>query len=133
MTPSSVRRHGSHYLAHGTVLSSGPQLSRTIADLQQQIPDQQYVISSRTACQQVDESNRKSFERLSGTLGHLSQATEQMIDIGSEIASLEDLLKPPTLRGGLGETMLYQLLSETIPGHYETQYANFNQGRWSMR
>lgn len=98
------------------------QLSQRVSEIQRQVPDQQYVNQLSHRLQQVDESNRKSFERLSGALGQLSRATEQMIDIGSEISSLEDLLKPPTLRGGLGETMLYQLLSETIPGHYQTQY-----------
>lgn len=109
-------------LAVGLLLYLAYQLSRKIADLQQRVPDQQYVNQLSHRLHQVDESNRKSFERLSGTLGQLSRATEQMIEVGSEIASLEDLLKPPTLRGGLGETMLYQLLSETIPGHYQTQY-----------
>ena len=99
------------------------QMQRSLNSLQQEIPDKKTIGHLSHRLQEVDESSRRSFERLSGTLGQLSRATDQMLDLGTEISSLEDLLKPPTLRGGLGEIMLYQLLSETIPGYFEKQYS----------
>lgn len=56
-------------------------------------------------------------------LGQLHQATNRVVEISKDIASLQDILKPPKLRGGLGELLLTDLLTQTIPkGHYEFQY-----------
>ena len=90
--------------------------------ISRQIPDQASFVSLNRKLKEIDDSSRKSFERLSGNLGNLSKATEQMIDVGKTISSLEDLLKPPKLRGGMGETLLGELLSQILPGNFELQY-----------
>jgi DNA recombination protein RmuC len=72
---------------------------------------------------QMDNTSRASFERLAKDLGGLSEATRQMMKVGETISSLEDLLKPPKLRGGMGETLLEELLSQILPiGLFEFQY-----------
>ena len=65
--------------------------------------------------QEIDTSNRLSFENLSKNLGALSESTKQMMEVGKTINSLEDLLKPPKLRGGMGETLLEELLGQILP------------------
>lgn len=95
-----------------------------INKLSEQIPDTQTIDTLAERIQSTDESNRKSFERLAGTMGELSKATEQMMDVGRTITNLEDLLKPPRLRGGIGETMLEQLLAQVLPrNYYDLQYS----------
>ena len=74
--------------------------------LAKQIPDQDSFVSLGKRLQSIDTASRHSFERLSKDLGGLSKATEQMMEVGKTISSLEDLLKPPKLRGGMGETLL---------------------------
>ncbi len=60
-------------------------------------------------------------------LGALSVATGQIRDIGKDIASLEDILGSPKLRGGVGEIFLEKLLDDIFPrAHFETQYAFSN-------
>ncbi|MDI6839950.1 MAG: DNA recombination protein RmuC [bacterium] len=50
-------------------------------------------------------------------------AAQQVLDIGKNISTLQDLLKPPQFRGGLGETFLEHLLNEILPSqYYKTQY-----------
>ncbi len=90
--------------------------------LSKQIPDQDSFVSLGKRLQSIDATSRHSFERLSKDLGGLSKATEQMMEVGKTISSLEDLLKPPKLRGGMGETLLGELLSQILPGNYELQY-----------
>ena len=59
-----------------------------------------------------------------GKLGQLSEATQRVFEVGRDIAGLEQILKSPKVRGGLGETLLEQLLAQMLPReHYEPQYA----------
>jgi DNA recombination protein RmuC len=79
------------------------------------------ILSQRIS--EMDQSSHKSFERLKEDLGKLSRATDQMLDVGKTISSLEDLLKPPKIRGGMGETLLEELLIQILPrGYFEFQY-----------
>jgi DNA recombination protein RmuC len=80
------------------------------------------LISQRIS--EIDLGSRQSFERLKEDIGKLSEATKQMLEVGKTISSLEDLLKPPKIRGGMGETLLEELLNQILPNNYfEFQHA----------
>jgi len=65
----------------------------------------------------------KTIGELKQTVGSLEQAQRQMLDISRDIQSLQDLLKPPKVRGGLGEMTLGQVLGQVLPrGGYAEQY-----------
>lgn len=53
-------------------------------------------------------------------LGKLQEATKQMTDVGRDIASLQDILRAPKLRGSLGEFFLGDLLAQYFP---KTQFS----------
>jgi DNA recombination protein RmuC len=56
-------------------------------------------------------------------LGSLSEATKKVFDVGKDIASLQEILRSPKLRGGLGELFLGDLLAQIFPpAHYTLQY-----------
>ncbi len=58
-----------------------------------------------------------------GTLGQLGEVTQRVFDVGRDIAGLEQILKSPKIRGGLGETFLENVLGLMLPReHYELQY-----------
>jgi DNA recombination protein RmuC len=58
-----------------------------------------------------------------GQLGTLTEATRRMAEIGKDIAGLEQILRAPKVRGGLGELLLERLLAEILPtGAYRLQY-----------
>jgi len=80
------------------------------------------LISQRIS--EIDQGSRQSFERLKEDIGKLSAATQQMLEVGKTISSLEDLLKPPKIRGGMGETLLEELLTQILPsGYFAFQHA----------
>lgn len=56
-------------------------------------------------------------------LGILSKATDAMQEMGKDISSLQDILRSPKLRGGMGEYFLGDLLAQILPPHhFELQY-----------
>ena len=57
-----------------------------------------------------------------GSLGKLGETNQRIFEVGKSIAGLEQILKSPKVRGGLGETFLENLLSQMLLGHFELQY-----------
>jgi DNA recombination protein RmuC len=62
-------------------------------------------------------------QEVSKGLGSLSEATKKVFDVGKDIASLQEILRSPKLRGGLGELFLGDLLAQIFPpAHYTLQH-----------
>jgi len=58
------------------------------------------------------------------SLGSLDERTQQIYEVGKDIAGLQEILKAPKIRGGLGELFLENLLEQIMPQRdfYELQY-----------
>lgn len=62
------------------------------------------------------------------TLGDVSRHTASVAQQAREFTALQDLLRPPKVRGGVGEAMLEQLLRQVLPPQaYSTQH-RFSSG-----
>lgn len=69
------------------------------------------------------------FGEVKEQLGRLEATNKQIYEVGKNISSLQDLLRAPKLRGGLGEYILEDLLKQIIPAeHYDIQY-QFKNGQ----
>jgi DNA recombination protein RmuC len=65
----------------------------------------------------------KVVSEVSKGLGGLSEATKKVFEVGKDIASLQEILRSPKLRGGLGELFLGDLLSQILPpAHFSLQH-----------
>lgn len=71
------------------------------------------------------DNTSKVVQSVSQQLGSLSQATEKIFEATKNISTLEDILKPPKLRGGMGEILLENVLTEILPSRdfFSLQYA----------
>ena len=58
-------------------------------------------------------------------LGSIAEASKRIMEIGRDIASLQDILKTPKLRGSLGELFLGDLLSQILPQEFYTLQYRF--------
>ena len=56
-------------------------------------------------------------------IGKVTEATNQILALGQDITALQDILRAPKPRGGLGEIMLANLLAQVLPGErYRIQH-----------
>jgi len=95
---------------------------------------QNQVNALNTQVSQALDSTRKSLdERLdnaarviqgvSKQLGQLDEASRRIFDIGKDMASLQEVLRSPKLRGNLSELFLEDLLAQILPpDHYRIQH-----------
>jgi DNA recombination protein RmuC len=82
------------------------------------------LIEAKTLQGQTTES----FGHIQSSLGRLTEASRHMEEVGKNIAGLSDILRAPKFRGGIGELLLGDLLSQILsPEHYKLQYS-FSSG-----
>jgi len=94
---------------------------------QLQLVNQQLQNSSGQIGQRLD-SAREVISKVSEKLGELSKTSEQIHEVGKNIATLQEILRPPKLRGGLGEQFLGELLSQILPPEFFTLQYSFSSG-----
>ena len=70
-------------------------------------------------------SNQVSaFGEVKETLGQVTAATNRVAELGKDITSLQGILQSSLKRGGFGEILLGNLLSQVLPEkHFKMQYA----------
>lgn len=67
---------------------------------------------------------------LSVKMTKVEDVSKRMLEVGKDIASLQQILKAPKLRGSFGEYLLADLLSQMLPqDNYELQYGFKNGER----
>jgi DNA recombination protein RmuC len=72
---------------------------------------------------QTQSVNTDLAQNIFETLGDVKRATSTVADQAREFTSLQDLLRAPKARGGLGEAMLEELLRQVLPPQaYATQH-----------
>jgi DNA recombination protein RmuC len=65
----------------------------------------------------------KAIKDVYGRLGEVQQSTKQVQDVANDIASLQEILRAPKIRGGMGELFLSDLLKQVLPpSRYKLQY-----------
>jgi DNA recombination protein RmuC len=62
------------------------------------------------------------------SLGGLEEANRRIYEVGKDIASLQEILRAPKLRGGLGEFFLEELLGQILPAEHFTAQYRFRSG-----
>ncbi len=101
------------------------QLSRVTGQVATQLSSVNSQIQTSTGQinDRMDNAARVVSE-VSLRLGELGKATEQVFEVGKDIAGLQEILRAPKLRGELGEFFLGDLLAQILPSsNFELQYS----------
>lgn len=101
------------------------QLQQVTAEVNRQLQEGMALLQGAQATmgQRLTEATRAVSE-VHGRLGALAEATRRLEEVGRDIAGLEQILRAPKLRGGLGEILLERLLGDILPaGTYRVQHA----------
>ncbi|MHC4425156.1 MAG: DNA recombination protein RmuC [Planctomycetota bacterium] len=82
---------------------------RTSENLQKSLQAGQDTVSKNL------QSSQKTLGELHSQIGELQGTNKQMMQMGTEIRRLQDILSSPKLRGQMGEWSLENLLSQILP------------------
>lgn len=85
---------------------------------------QKSLQAGQTNLSQSLQSSQQVLSRLNSQIGELQGTNKQMLQLGTDVRRLEDILSSPKLRGQMGEWSLENLLSQILPkDSYHLQYA----------
>ncbi len=101
-----------------------------LLSLRQSLDSANLVLSERLSEGNTAMEGRLAlFGEIENRLGQLTMQTKNIETVGRNIQSLSELLKPPKLRGGLGEVFLENLLGQILPRSlFDMQY-RFDDGQ----
>lgn len=96
-------------------------LQQRIGQIEEQV--KKSVDEGSKAVGEKFENSLKVIGDIKKTIGSLEQTNKQMLDISKDISTLQDLLKPPQIRGGFGELTLGHILAQLLPKqNFEEKY-----------
>lgn len=109
-------------------LKPSQEQNQALSLMQQQIG--QLTQNINLQLQNLSGQFRKTTGDIGGTLGEVKRdlgkmevVTREVLDKAKNISNLENLLKAPKFRGGMGELFLGDLLSQVLPpAHYSLQH-----------
>lgn len=119
-------RSRSDPLQHFAVLQRdmGERLDRVTAQLDRRLQENvQAMNESKSFLAARVSSSERTVREVNSSLGKLEQATAALQRTNDEIASFQQMLKHPKVRGSFGEVLLTNLLADVLPhDRYATQF-----------
>lgn len=100
------------------------QLGQMIGNVNERLRENSEILQQthQSVGQRLDNATRVVGD-VQRSLGGLEEANRKIYEVGKDIASLQEILRSPKLRGGLGEFFLEDLLAQVLPPqHFTTQY-----------
>jgi DNA recombination protein RmuC len=90
---------------------------------------QKSLLTGQSTVTQSLQSSQQVLDRLNSQIGELQGTNKQMLQLGTDVKRLQDILSSPKMRGQIGEWSLENLLSRILPkDSFKLQYT-FRDGK----
>ena len=107
---------------HASIQHVTENVNRQLGAVTQQLQSQTGAIGNR-----LDSATRVIGD-VQRNLGELGKAAEEIKQLGLNVSKLDELLRAPKLRGGLGEFLLEDLLKQVLPAEHVVMQYRFRNG-----
>lgn len=107
------------------------EVSATLAQEMRRMWEQmqgQVRTTEQSVSQKLQQAN-DTFSSVTRELGRLQESTRKVEEVGRSVATLQDLLRSPKMRGGLGEFFLAELLAQILPADSFALQYEFQDGK----
>lgn len=117
---------GNAQLVHQQLVSLSTQVTNHLHSLASQVNEQ--LGTGMGLVQKASQHFSDRVQEVQARLAQLDEANKRILEVGRSLASLQEILRAPKIRGGLGEFLLGDLLAQIMPADYFTLQYSFRSG-----
>ena len=117
---------GNVQLVHQQLSSLSSQITGHLNSVASQLTEQ--VGTGMGLIQKASQHFSDRVQEVQARMAQLDEANKRILEVGRSIATLQEILRAPKIRGGLGEFLLGDLLAQIMPAEYFALQYSFKSG-----
>ena len=117
---------GNVQIVHQQLSSLSSQITGHLNSVASQLTEQ--VGTGMGLIQKASQHFSDRVQEVQARMAQMDEASKRILEVGRSIATLQEILRAPKIRGGLGEFLLGDLLGQIMPAEYFALQYSFQSG-----